>query len=286
METKTTDLLKDEFGVKEYNPDLYKFDNVATGIPSLDDLTDDHVQYYRDNGFLAVQKVFTTEEVQQAIQAMYDIIESQHPAVKIIYERSISDVTTLSSEQRHASVRKLHNQLDSGDPRLFKFAEHPKLQDAIAKLIGSDIERYSDQALLKPPGIGREKPWHQDNAFFDVPLGTPIVGCWIALDNAIPENGCMHIKPGTHNEGPVIHFKRRDFQICDTDVDLTRDVMVPLQPGGILFFDGLLHHGTPANNSSLNRRAMQIHHVPKGTPRTSDEERMAIFGEEGKNATC
>ena len=84
METKTTDLLKDEFGVEEYNPELYKFDNVATGIPSLDDLTDDHVQYYRYNGFLAVQKVFTKEEVQQAIQAMYDIIESQHPAVKII----------------------------------------------------------------------------------------------------------------------------------------------------------------------------------------------------------
>lgn len=26
----------------------------------------------------------------------------------------------------------------------------------------------------------------------------------------------MHLIPGSHREGPVIHFKRRDRQFCDT----------------------------------------------------------------------
>ena len=112
------------------------------------------------------------------------------------------------------------------------------------------------------------------------------MGCWIALDKAIPSNGCMHVKPGTHNEGPKIHHVRRDWQICDTDLDLSRDVMVPLNPGGLLFFDGLIHHGTPANRSSLRRRALQFHYIPEGTPRTTDEERMEVFGSEGKDVTC
>ena len=31
-------------------------------------------------------------------------------------------------------------------------------------------------ALLKPPGGGREKPWHQDKAYFNLTLDTPVVG--------------------------------------------------------------------------------------------------------------
>ena len=54
----------------------------------------------------------------------------------------------------------------------------------------------------------------------------------------------------------------------------------------MLFFDGLLHHGTPANRSATRRRSIQLHYVPENTPRTGEEERMANFGSEGKNITC
>ena len=40
---------------------------------------------------------------------------------------------------------------------------------------------YQDMALIKPPG-GREKPWHQDRAYFNLTQTTRIVGVWIALD--------------------------------------------------------------------------------------------------------
>ena len=35
-------------------------------------------------------------------------------------------------------------------------------------------------ALVKP-AQGREKPWHQDHAYFNVALDTPIVGVWIPM---------------------------------------------------------------------------------------------------------
>ena len=60
----------------------------------------------------------------------------------------------------------------------------------------------------------------------------------------------------------------------------------PLAPGGCLFFDSLLQHGTPANSSSQRRRALQFVSVPASAARISQAERLAVFGGEGKGVTC
>ena len=107
---------------------------------------------------------------------------------------------------------------------------------------------------------------------------------WIALDEATAENGCMHIIPGSHEEGPVVHFDRRDWQICDTDVQVDQDVMAPLEPGGALLFDGLLHHGTPPNTSDSRRRALQFHYTAADAEWL--EERPEEFGNTDKDVEC
>ncbi len=287
MQTTSKEAVFDEYEAREYDERLYQYDNVATGVDSLDSIDDEHVDYYKENGFLAVQNAFTHDEIQLAVDGLMDVIDGKYPEFEHIhFEKSQSDVLdTLSPQQRRDAVRKLWRFVEY-EPRLGAMASHEKLLSAVSRLVGSKTELFANQALIKPPKIGREKPWHQDHAFFDLPTGTPIVGCWIALDRAVAENGCMHVKPGTHNEGPKLHFKRRDFQICDAHLDLTRDVTVPLNPGGLLFFDGLMHHGTPANRSSMRRRALQFHYIPEGTPRITQDERLAVFGSEGKNVVC
>jgi len=277
----------DKPGEEVYPDNLFRFENIAEGIGTLDDVTDAHVNYYRETGFLVVQRAFTPEEVQAALDGWVDLVLGKSPDFTgIQFEASVRDIIeTLEPLQRVDAVRKLHRFVEH-EPRLKAMAYHSRFLNVVTRLLGAEPELFADQALSKPPGIGREKPWHQDHAFFDLPLGTPIVGCWIALDEAGLDNGCMHVKPGTHKEGPVVHFKRRDWQICDAHLDLNRDVSVPLKPGGVLFFDGLIHHGTPANRSPKRRRALQFHYIPKGTPRVSKDERMAIFGSEGKDVTC
>jgi len=277
----------DEYRTAEYDSRLYSSDNVATGVESLNDVADEHVDYYRENGFLVVQKAFTRIEAREALAGLMDLIDGKSPDfTEVQFEQSVAETLASSSlENRRNSVRKIKDFVDF-EPRLRVMSEKPEFLKIVARLLGSETELFANQALIKPPRIGREKPWHQDHAFFNVPMGTPIVGCWIALDRATFENGCMHVKPGTHVEGPKVHFKQRDWQICDAHLNLDRDVAVPLEPGGLLFFDGLMHHGTPANRTSRRRRAAQFHYVPEGTPRIEDEERMAVFGSEGKNVTC
>ena len=115
------------------------------------------------------------------------------------------------------AIRKIFRFVDH-EPRLDAMAAHSGLLGVLEQIMGDTPELFQDMALVKPPRHGSEKPWHQDCAYFNLQEGTTVVGVWIALDEATAENGCLHIIPGSHIEGPMIHFKRRDWQICDTDV--------------------------------------------------------------------
>ena len=84
----------------------------------------------------------------------------------------------------------------------------------------------------------------------------------------------------------MIHFQRRDWQICDSDMTGRHCVAVPLQPGGLLVFDALLPHGTPCNSTDRRRWALQYHYCPEQAVRTDDAARMAVFGAEGKDVEC
>ncbi|HEY8665192.1 MAG TPA: phytanoyl-CoA dioxygenase family protein, partial [Tepidisphaeraceae bacterium] len=161
----------------------------------------------------------------------------------------------------------------------------PSILAIVRKLIGGEPNLIQDMALLKPPR-GREKPWHQDSAYFLFEPAEKVVGAWIALDPALVENGCMHVIPASHLQGPVPHYHDRDCQIADDTVAMERDVCVPLRPGGALFFSSLLHHGTPPNDSPLRRRALQFHYAASDCRKVSAEEKGTIFFDAGGAAAC
>jgi hypothetical protein len=92
-----------------------------------------------------------------------------------------------SAEQRQDAVRKVWFFVNH-EARLKAISHHAKVLAAVRKLMGDrEPEMFQDMCLVKPPRLGREKPWHQDHAYFDYPLGTPVVGTWIALDAATIE---------------------------------------------------------------------------------------------------
>ena len=74
-----------------------------------------------------------------------------------------------------------------------------------------------------------------------------------------------------------MHFRRRDWQICDEEVLDRRIVAAPLTAGGLLIFDGLLPHGTPTNHSDRQRRAIQFHYVAAEVDEAPEADRLAIF---------
>lgn len=273
-----------EVSVEMHDPNLYRYDAAAEGVEGVEGVTDDHIRFFHDQGYLVVHDALAPAEVAGALQGIGDLIDGSRPDYRGVQLEAMARGKTLTREERHTAVRKLAAFVEYDD-RLKALSEHPGILSVLARIMGEPPELFQDMALLKPPG-GREKPWHQDNAYFDLAPETTVVGVWIALDEATPENGCLHVIPGSHREGPRYHFRRRDWQICDTDVPVQRDVMVPLKPGGALFWHGLTHHGSPTNRTKMRRRALQFHYRPASSGKIPKEERLAIFGGEMHGAEC
>ena len=277
-------------GADLHPPELYQPNRAAkiVSIARLEDISAREIALYHEHGYLVVREAFDAAKITAALAGLHHLVMGGLPDfTQIWFEAGAREIlSTLTAEQREDAVRKIAF-FTEVEPRLNALAADDRLLGVIRRLLGGAAPfMFQDMLLLKPPRLGREKPWHQDHAYFDYPLGTPIVGAWIALDAATVENGCMQLLPGRHKEGPIAHFKRRDWQICDKDILGTRSIAAELPPGGLLLFDGLLPHGTPHNSSPQRRRALQFHYAPAGITKTAQEERMKIFGSEGKDVTC
>ncbi len=264
--------------------DLYSGDRVARPVESLESVGGAGRSFFHDHGYLAIRRAVSRERVRAASAAVDDLIDGVDPGFRGV-QFEAGGGRQLPPRQRRRRVRKLMSFVDY-HPALKELSEDPALLSLVSGLMdGETPQMFQDMALLKPPG-GREKPWHQDMAYFNLPLHTPVVGLWIALDEATVANGALHVIPGSHREGPSDHFNRRDWQICDTDVATGRDLVVPLPPGGALLWHGLTHHGSPVNHSRRRRRALQFHYRPASAEETTAKERMHVFGGEVRGAEC
>jgi phytanoyl-CoA hydroxylase len=264
---------------------LYRYDRAHTPIAEPGLISDRDVKDYWQNGFIAVENVFSPAEVQLGIDGLEFLIHGGNPRFTGVHVEDVSKDKQLSPQEKADHVRKIMRFVDY-DGRLKSMSEHPILLAIVKRLLDCDVRLIQDMALIKPPLVGREKPWHQDNAYFVWEPIDKVIGTWTALDAATPENGCMHVLPGTHREGPRPHYHDRDCQLNDEDVQVDRDVMVPLKPGGVLFFSSLLHHGTPPNRSSLRRRALQFHYCWEGCTKMNAETHASLFHDDHAYAGC
>ncbi|HMV82547.1 MAG TPA: phytanoyl-CoA dioxygenase family protein [Blastocatellia bacterium] len=274
--------------VTPHAPDLYDYAAVAETIDGFDAVTEADIARYHEQGFIAVRNAFTPAEVQSGLDGLAELIAGRVPEFQNIqFTADVRDrLDQLSFEERMDAVRRLLYFVDY-ETRTKAIANHPKLLALTSRLMDAPSRMFQDMALIKPPN-GREKPWHQDHAYFELTPETKVVGVWIALDPADVENGCMRVMPGWHRRGKYPHFQIRDLQICDSAMEglQAERVAVPLEPGGCLIFDSHLPHGTPSNFTSARRRALQFHYQPEDAQRITAEERVAIWGGEANGLSC
>ncbi|MEO1017921.1 MAG: phytanoyl-CoA dioxygenase family protein [Pseudomonadota bacterium] len=296
-----------------YDPGLYAGSLPATSLAGFEAVDDEALAQYTAFGYLHIERAFSAEEVDAGRTELEAMALAADPRCKAVFYEGLlrrhlamegparlgegveqgknfsmgetaEELPVVDPELRARHVRKFMGFVEHHPP-LRVFAEKPPLAQLIERLIGGPYRIYQDMALIKPPG-GREKPWHQDHAYFNFPLDTRIVGIWIPFEEVTPENGCMHLLAGAHRDGPQTHFMRRDWQICDTEIPHSNQTAVPMAAGDVLLFDAKLPHGTPANRTDSMRWAVQYHFVPENVVRTDDQVRLEAFGAEGKDVTC
>ena len=275
-------------GPQDHDQRLYEPVGTASMIARLEDVDAAQIERFHEQGCLTVEQGFDGDRVRGTVDAIDDFIKGENADFEQIHFEQGAEgrVEHLTAQQRLEAVRKITD-FTSCDARLHDLATDAALLDVVERIVGGRPKMIQEMALLKMPG-GREKPWHQDRAYFHVAMDETVVGAWIALDEATIANGCMRVLAGANTAGPVVHFIVRDWQICDRDIleHDVRPIAVPLRPGGILFFDSYLPHGTPVNHTDQMRRALQFHYTADRAGEITQEQRLAVFGSEGKNVTC
>lgn len=278
-----------------------------TSFPTQVSKTD--IANFSEKGYLAWNDVLTPEEVAEARAGISGIIRSHafNDERSIYREPGKNGKATFKSrstglefetergyephpdrrEELELKVRKL--MWFENDATIFqKIAfEHPNIRRVLGKLLGEGYQMFQSMALIKPPFVGSEKPWHQDNAYFSVTPLNAIVGVWIALDQATVTNGCMHVLEGGHKIGALKHHHDKDCEIVEGRLNPSDAVPVELEAGGALFFYGMLPHQTPPNESPDRRRALQFHYHSADARKTDSEAYDRIFAEaDGTPASC
>jgi ectoine hydroxylase-related dioxygenase (phytanoyl-CoA dioxygenase family) len=145
-----------------------------------------------------------------------------------------------------------------------------------ATLLGVDPEtlRGWGHMIRKPARVGAPLPWHQDEAYWDPAFRYRALGCWLTLDPATPESGCLRFIPGSHRGGVRVHRHVGGdpavHGLVTDEVDETRAVAVPVAAGGAIFHHCRMLHSSGPNTSPSVRRAWanewQLEPVPEPHP--------------------
>ena len=101
--------------------------------------------------------------------------------------------------------------------------------------------------------------------------------CWIGLDDATVDNGCIHYVPGSHRwdllpvTGLANDMEAVQAVLSEEQKAQFEPVAIELQKGYASFHHPLMVHGSYANRTDRPRRAMVINAFRDGVASATDE---------------
>lgn len=141
----------------------------------------------------------------------------------------------------------------------------------VLPLLGDSARLYWEQGVAKPPQARTVLPWHQDNGYAPT-IPERYVTCWLALDDADVDNGCLWVIPGSHHNGTSRHYDvegspfRAGYDGPDTGV------AVPVRRGSVLVFSSLVMHQSGPNVTDRQRRAWILQYCEGDTVHARTKE--------------
>jgi ectoine hydroxylase-related dioxygenase (phytanoyl-CoA dioxygenase family) len=230
-------------------------------------LTEAQIASFHKRGYLNDHiRVLTDEQTRQLRDRLDAVIEgrSENPPEAL---RNLTG-SGLASDQ---VVVQIVNIWQADD--LFRaHLTNSKVLEALAQLMDTDTIRvWHDQVQYKPPVIGTSTGWHQDYPAWPILDPADLISCWVALDDATLENGCMRMVPGSHKWGSIRSLgSGPNFMPTYDPSELPDDAQVEVEPievpaGCAAFHHCLTWHGSAPNPSKKHRRAIAVHYMPGHT---------------------
>lgn len=207
---------------------------------------------FEKDGFFVLPELFSGAEIDTLVQHLDPFARAHEEELK---QQGINQGINRANEITFTT------HLTAKDPFIMEFIKRPEFVTLATGLLGPNVSLYWDQSVYKKPETPRDFPWHQDNGYTPVDPQQYLT-CWLALNDATVENGCIWALPGSHKQGLI------DHQATETGkkgyFGDEQGVPVPLQKGGVIVFSSLLLHRSGPNLSQGVRKAYIIQYTPVG----------------------
>jgi hypothetical protein len=238
-------------------------------------LTQDQIDFFNKYGYLSGIKFLEEWQVEQLNEELAAIADPEHPDHALFYQFFSNASTDANSVLFHALGAWRFT------PGFHDILWNPAFVMAASQLLGNKVVRFwHDQLFCKPANHGGVVAWHQDYSYWTRTSPLQHLTCWVGLDDATTENGCMYYVPGSHNWGlldkPELAGDMEGLMEFLTDEQKAQFHPIPieLKKGYGTFHHPLLVHGSYENKSDRSRRAFVLNVFADGTFANSDKELM------------
>ncbi|MDZ4742843.1 MAG: phytanoyl-CoA dioxygenase family protein [Verrucomicrobiota bacterium] len=165
------------------------------------------------------------------------------------------------------------------DTKLFEWLFADEVLDLVEQLIGPDICLWSSHFICKPQGDGKRVPFHEDSSYWGKIISPmEVVTVWLAIDESSPENGCMYLVPGSHNNGFSTYEDVPDKETSVFPNEIVKpqrfeEKAIPciLKPNQASLHHAKIIHGGPANKSQKRRCGYTMRYMSAACKFDSDK---------------
>ena len=222
-------------------------------------VSEEQINFFKENGYLLIENIISPEEVQ-----LYSKIYSNFLDGTIDTGKNRADLGEgLGKSGKVEAITQIMWPSDFM-PELLEMSYHKRVLSIARELLGDDIDFDFDMLINKAPGTNTPTPWHQDAAYWINMPDQRAVSCWMALDHAFKENGCMWYVPGSHLQPLRQHrFAGKEGGALMCDCSEEEGVAIEINPGSCVFHHGHTLHYSRGNSTEGNRRAYIINLRPE-----------------------
>ncbi len=236
-------------------------------------LSDEQVNFFNKYGYLPNIKLLEEWQVDKLNAELYEIQDTKHPAHELFYEFHSNESTVHDSVLFHSLG---HWRITEG---FHDVLWNPAFVMAACQLLGNEAVRFwHDQLFCKPAKHGGVVAWHQDYSYWTRTKPMRHLTCWVGLDDADVNNGCIHYIPKSQNWGlldkPDLAGDMEglnQFLTPKQQEEFKNKVAIEMPKGYATFHHPLTVHGSYANNSERSRRAFVLNVFADGTISDSNE---------------
>ncbi|MEX0977570.1 MAG: phytanoyl-CoA dioxygenase family protein [Pirellulales bacterium] len=238
-------------------------------------LSDEQVAQFHERGYLSGLRVLSDEQVEVLRGELAELVDPKHPGSALFYE--------YNSNESVDPTRVLFHALGAWRimPGFHDLLWNPAFTVPASQLLAGAVRFWHDQLFCKPAHHGGVVAWHQDYSYWTRTRPMSHLTCWIGLDDATRDNGCMQYIPGSHRwELLPITGLAGDMNAIQTVLSVEqkaqfKPVAIELKKGECAFHHPLMVHGSYENATDTERRATVVNVFRDGVCSHSDDELLA-----------